>query len=195
MKSAHLVALAVCMAMAADANAQTADNDKPVATGPATTMDADKRQDDIKWLASASSGLMIQSDQSAQPFFAAGVSRKIGRGYIRLSGTSYRSTFRQVDAILPCRVSKSARFRAEELSGIGSSTPMPRTASKLWRRDNPARRAAKSDRNGKRGLWRRNLRREVHIVGASLVADAEREPAGNASITASRSTMKLGRRR
>lgn len=95
-----LCAASTARAQADDAIATTIAIEESTKTAQAAT---DEKAPAVKWMLGASGGLMVRSADDTQPFVAAGISRKIGRGYVRLSGTTYRSTFRQVDAVLPSR--------------------------------------------------------------------------------------------
>lgn len=53
------------------------------------------------WIATLSSGVLDHDGDAARPFAVAGVSRKLGRYYVRVAATGFRSVVRQFDAALP----------------------------------------------------------------------------------------------
>jgi hypothetical protein len=78
------------------------------------------------WVATASIGVSQRKGDAAQPYYAAGLSRRIGRGYVRAAVTSYRSVVRQADAVLPSRftlgsVGFGGRFGQWFIDGYGSA--------------------------------------------------------------------------
>lgn len=53
------------------------------------------------WIATLTTGAIARDDDTARPYLVAGLSRRIGRGYVRVAATGFRSVVRQVDAVLP----------------------------------------------------------------------------------------------
>ncbi|WP_093667058.1 autotransporter outer membrane beta-barrel domain-containing protein [Sphingomonas gellani] len=53
------------------------------------------------WIATLSSGVLARDGDAVRPFVVAGLSRRMGRGYVRVAATGFRSVVRQVDAALP----------------------------------------------------------------------------------------------
>lgn len=97
-----LAVAAVCAG--APAHAQEEESPAAEATSP----------DDLKWIASTSAGALILSGSDTEPFVAAGVSRKLGRGYVRVSAITYRSAFTPMPTVMP------SRFTIGSISGGGT---------------------------------------------------------------------------
>ncbi|WP_160146766.1 hypothetical protein [Sphingomonas carotinifaciens] len=68
---------------------------------PGTFVAPSAQQVPSDWIATLTSGVITRDGDTAQPYVVAGLSRKIGRGYLRAAVTGFRSVVRQVDAVLP----------------------------------------------------------------------------------------------
>ncbi|WP_160146831.1 hypothetical protein [Sphingomonas carotinifaciens] len=55
------------------------------------------------WIATVSAGVIDRDGDATRPFFVGGLSRRLGRGYVRVAATEFRSALRQIDAVLPSR--------------------------------------------------------------------------------------------
>lgn len=53
------------------------------------------------WIATLSTGVLARDGDAARPFGVAALSRRIGRGYVRVSATRFETVAKQVDAALP----------------------------------------------------------------------------------------------
>ena len=55
------------------------------------------------WIATLSTGIIDRDGDTARTFVVGGLSRRVGRGYVRVAATEFRSAVRQMDAVLPSR--------------------------------------------------------------------------------------------
>ncbi len=71
----------------------TKPNEAPISTTPPA----------LNWIANLSTGVLARDGEAARPFLVGGLSRRVGRGYVRVSATDFHSVVRQIDAVLPSR--------------------------------------------------------------------------------------------
>ncbi len=56
---------------------------------------------DPTWIATLSAGVLARDGDAARPFGVAGLSRKLGRGYVRVAATGFETVVTQADVVLP----------------------------------------------------------------------------------------------